>query len=230
MERINFLNLAKAITDMNESNKKVEDEFNNILKLVDKKVKDPIDDQPIVLIIGHTKESGGAINKTRKIDEYDFNSYLILKIKYELKYKLFWRDIIIQERQKLADLPEQINDLNPLFAISFHANAFDTKATGTEMLYYKNSRLGMALAKIAQEEVVKALTLRDRGIKSKERKDRGGYLLEEVKCPIIIAEPFFIDNDHDFDIVERNYSDLIKAYVNTIIKFTEIMEYENGQR
>jgi N-acetylmuramoyl-L-alanine amidase len=194
-----------------------------------KEPANPINNQPVVLIIGHSKESGGAFNQTRQIDEYDFNSYLVGKVKSELLSRTFERKIIIQERQKLTDLPGQINAVNPLFAISFHANAFNTKATGTEMLYHRASLLSKAFAEITQQEVVKALNLKDRGIKPKGREDRGGYLLKGVECPIIIAEPFFIDNDNDFDIVERNYTELVKAFANAICRFDEIMEYENGK-
>jgi len=205
---------------LNELRKKIERtmNMNDVLK------RGPIDNRPVVLIIGHTDASGGAFNETYKIDEYDFNSALVNLVRDRLLEVGFKRDVIIQERIKLSSLPKQINDLNPLFAISFHANAFNTRATGTEMLYYEESVQSKTLAFVLQEEIYNALGLHDRGIKSKNERDRGGYLLKGVMCPIVIAEPFFIDNDDDLRAARNSHGDLKQAYVNAIIRFNSIME------
>ena len=140
----------------------------------------------------------------------------------------FERKIIISERQSYIGLPNQINELNPLFSISLHANAFNQEATGTEMLYYHGSELSRQLALILQKNITNALGLKSRGVKSKKEKDRGGYLLKKVNCPIVIAEPFFIDNVKDYDIAKNKSHELISAYANSIVEFNNVLENQNG--
>jgi N-acetylmuramoyl-L-alanine amidase len=188
-----------------------------------------VDEKPIVLIIGHTAESGGATNKEFNVSEYMFNKALVEEIVTFLNESNFKRKIIVQERTGYIKLPKQINDHKPLFAISLHANAFNEKATGTEMLYYYGSESSKQLATILQENICKALGLKDRGIKAKNEKDRGGYLLKKVDCPIVITEPFFIDNVNDFIIMEERKRQLITAYINSIIVFNIVMEKKNGR-
>jgi len=138
---MNRSQLVKRLTDLEEN---VSSEI-NLIKLELKHTKDIddniIDEKPIVLIIGHSKESGGATNKKYNISEYKFNSDLVTQIDKLLNIMYFKRNIIIVERQGYISLPERINKLNPFFAISFHANAFNEKATGTEMLYYYSINL-----------------------------------------------------------------------------------------
>ena len=191
--------------------------------------EDGFSEKPIVLVIGHTKESGGAYNKQRNINEYGFNKALIKKVVTSLQLKNFNKEIVVGERKGYIALPEQINSHNPLFAISFHANAFNEKATGTEMLYYYDCESSKRLAMILQKNICKALGLRDRGLKAKNDNDRGGYLLKKVNCPIVITEPFFIDNIEDFIAMEARKAQLVTAYVDSIIEFTSIMEKKNGR-
>jgi N-acetylmuramoyl-L-alanine amidase len=185
---------------------------------------DIINDKPIVLLVGHSAESGGAMNDIYNINEYEFNNDLVKQISKLLELMDFKRKIIIEKRRNYIGLPRQINNHNPLFVISLHANAFNEKATGTEMLYYHLDDLSMQLAVILQKNITKALGLKSRGIKAKGENDRGGYLLKKVKCPIVIAEPFFIDNTSDYSIAKKNYNALIRAYANSIVEFDYLME------
>ena len=50
----------------------------------------------------------------------------------------------------------------------------------------------------------------------KTAEDRGGYVLKYTKCPIVIAEPFFIDNDYDCDIFFKRRDTLIQCFIDSI--------------
>jgi len=66
------------------------------------------------------------------------------------------------------------------------------------------------MAKILNTQLVKALGLKDRGIKVKTAEDRGGYLLKNIATPCVIAEPFFIDNDLE-TVNDKRDSYLVKC-------------------
>ena len=214
--KVAFAQTQKRMEDLEES-------FSH-LNLVTKKNK-TFDYRPIVIIIGHTRHSGGASNANRNINEFKYNTGIAAKISEALGD--FEREIIvtsktvtdslIQETKTSAQLIDEINNLDPLFVISLHCNAFNKKATGTEVLYAEEDNFSRRIAFILLDYLLEALRLKDRGIKSKLKEDRGGYLLYGIESPCIISEPFFIDNDYDLGVALKNEDRIVKAYVDAII-------------
>lgn len=165
----------------------------------------------IALVVGHTEGRSGAKNIEYDMSEFTFNE----KLAYDIKDKLdLDSEIVFRKRYK--DLPNDVNKLDPNLVISLHCNAFNKKASGTETLYYHTSTKGRKIAQIFNENFVNALGLKDRGVKGKSSEDRGGYLLRYTNAPCVLCEPFFIDNDDDYEVVVDNYDDLVMAYVNSI--------------
>jgi N-acetylmuramoyl-L-alanine amidase len=162
----------------------------------------------IALVVGHKPNSPGACNNNKNMCEFPFNSKLVADLKGRICKKY---DIEIVYRDTYNGLPGKVNALNPDFIVSFHCNAFNTKATGTETLYYKTSKKGKAIAQVFQTNMVAALGLANRGIKPKGSEDRGGYLLRYTAAPCVLIEPFFIDNDSDYDTVMNNYEKFLAA-------------------
>ncbi|MBE0469610.1 MAG: N-acetylmuramoyl-L-alanine amidase [Methyloprofundus sp.] len=169
----------------------------------------------VALVVGHSKAKPGAVNQSTGITEYAFNSALAKDIQQALASARNIETIIIT-RSTYAQLPRDINAINPTFIISLHCNAFNRKASGTETLYYKNSRKGEVIAKQLQKNIVDALGLNDRGVIARAESDRGGYLLHNTRAPACIAEPFFIDNDDDLRKAILNREALINAFAQTI--------------
>lgn len=165
----------------------------------------------IAIVVGHTEGRPGAKNIEYDMSEFTFNK----KLAYGIKDKLDLDSEIVY-RKVYRRLPHQVNYLKPSLVVSLHCNAFNRKASGTETLYYHTSTKGRKIAQIFNENFVNALGLKDRGVKGKCSEDRGGYLLRYTKAPCIITEPFFIDNDDDYEVVVDNYDDLVMAYVNSI--------------
>ncbi|OLQ73296.1 hypothetical protein BIT28_21425 [Photobacterium proteolyticum] len=164
------------------------------------------------LVIGHKKQSPGALNKSSGTTEFAFNEQLALDIEERVS------GVNVQRiyRRTYRTLPTDINELNPDFIISLHCNAFNESVSGTEVLYYHRSKKGKRIASILNDHLVDALELNDRGVKPKTSEDRGGYLLKHTTAPCLIAEPFFIDNNKDFQVVNDKREGLITAYVNAI--------------
>lgn len=166
------------------------------------------------LVVGHTAKSPGACAPGGQICEFDFNAPLareIAKRAANSNVAIVYRD---EGPGGYGRLPSQINRINPGFIVSMHCNAFNREASGTETLYWHRSDRGTILAEIVQEQLVQCLGLPDRGIKPRDEEQRGGYVLGATYAPMVIAEPFFIDNQSDLDRARQ--VDLAGAYVTAI--------------
>jgi len=169
----------------------------------------------IALVIGHSQSSKGAANRASDIQEFDYNEHLASLIRTISKV-----DIKVVYRDTYKYLPDKINLLNPDYVVSLHCNAYNEKASGTECLYYHNSKKGKKLATLLQKAMLQALSLKDRGIKPKTSEDRGGYLLRYTTAPCVILEPFFIDNNKDYT-VGLNLVDELAYNINDVLEQLE---------
>ena len=178
----------------------------------------------IALIIGHSEKNQGATNKTYGTSEFEFNGPLAHSVAEKLLLEGF-EPIIIYRDNSYSALPGKVNRTDADIAVSFHCNAFNKNPNGTETLYYKNSSRGLFLASCIQDEIVKCLGLKDRGLKacaaSKIGKagDRGGHLLKHTSMPCVIVEPFFIDSDSSLELANHKFEDLAEAYTAGIVKY-----------
>ncbi len=173
------------------------------------------------LVIGHKKSSPGAVNERAGLSEFDFNEDLAIRIEKKVKKTEVQRIY----RRTYKGLPDDINTLDPDFIVSLHCNAFNGRASGTEVLYYHKSEDGKKMAEILLNHLVEHLKLPNRGIKPKTAEDRGGPLLRYTKAPCVIAEPFFIDNDSDLSKAQEDedIDELAVAYTKAIEKISQIV-------
>lgn len=201
----------------------------------------------IVLVPGHTPRSPGATNTslpttfgavgaTQVEIEHD-NGDVSIELgttEYHLANKLaedvsfilnatYGIEALIVQRGTYQELPNDINRLAPDLVISLHFNAYNTRARGSETLYYHKSVLGKQFAQVLQKEFVQQLGLPDRGIKPKSSEERGGYLLRYVHAPCLIGEPCFMDNDEDLQHVLDNWPKLVQAYATAILKMASAL-------
>ncbi len=175
----------------------------------------------VALVVGHSRESVGACSKRFNICEHQYNTEFVSDLSKILDVKY-----VVIHRQSLMTLPNTINKEKPDFIISFHCNAFDTHASGCEMLYYHKSGIGKKCAAILQRKVLLALSNKNRDIKAKTSEDRGGFLLRYTEAPCIIAEPFFIDNDMDFANAQVCRDALLFAVKEAIEEIANYIEKE----
>lgn len=177
----------------------------------------------IALIIGHSSTSQGASNKKAKLTEFNYNKGLVADIKNSL-VSSGHKDVQIVYRKTYEELPKQVNALKPDIVVSFHCNAYNETASGTEVLYWHKSVKGKKIATIFQKELLKALKLPNRGIKPKTSEDRGGYILRHTEAPCIILEPFFIDNDADLAIAQREHKAIVGAITTAFEKIKSLFK------
>lgn len=174
----------------------------------------------IALVVGHSEDKKGAYNSTLDIHEYDLNNQEAISVSDKLNNQGI--ECVLIYRTTYKDLPDDINKHNPDAILSFHHNSHSPTATGTETLYYEGSVKGKKLAEMIHKQTVDVLGYKDRGIKSKDDEDRGGYLLEYTKAPCLILEPCFMSNSNELkDFLDKQdiYCDAIvngiKEYINS---------------
>jgi N-acetylmuramoyl-L-alanine amidase len=174
------------------------------------------------VVIGHTAASPGARNPTTGTTEFQFNEALAWDIQKAVAgVGSSPPTVTVLYRVSLRGLPMAIDAQNPDFIVSLHCNAFNAKASGTEMLYYHKSPQGLILAGRLQNRIVPVLDLKNRGLKPQTSEDRGGYLLRYTRAPCVIAEPFFIDNTGDLYRAQGRYSSLVGAYAGAIEEYAQ---------
>ena len=186
-------------------------------------LKDEVQKKRCALVIGHKKESQGAVNIKSGISEFQFNEGLLPKIEQRVKNTTIHRIY----RKTYSSLPGDINDLDPDFVVSLHCNSYDGTASGSGVLFYHRSLIGKEIAGILLEKLVSCLKLPSRGIKPKTTEDRGGYLLRYTTAPCVISEPFFIDNDNDLAVAMEKRDELAEAYAMAIDEISEFIQNED---
>lgn len=168
------------------------------------------------IIVGHSPKKQGAYNEKYDESEFHFNSMIanLVLIRTDIDIEVVYRT------NGYSKLPTKVNATNADIAFSLHCNAFDKKASGTETLSsgsYKSNQL----AEIIQPKILEVFGLPNRGIKIRKRKDLGGLILHKTKMPIVLLEPFFIDNDSDMWEglkKQEEYADAIIETINEYIK------------
>jgi len=179
----------------------------------------------VALVVGHRKHAQGAWGNAG-MSEWVFNSRLARRIKERLdgsgvETKIFYRD----ERpggygERMKRLHRRIDDWGADYSISLHFNAAgDSRVNGHEVLYC--SKAGKRAAKILNDSFSRLLPAsRDRGIKKRTRKQRGGGFLCRGRSVCVLAEPFFAAHQDKFVPGIHGWDALVDAYVDAILQMT----------
>lgn len=168
-----------------------------------------------LVIVGHQAGAKGASNPAQNLFEYDFNGAIADALPKSTKSC----DITVDRYRGSGNVQRWSGTSD--FLIELHANAFNGKATGSEVLYKKQSSRGKLGAEILLKHIVGALKLKDRGPKPVELADRGGYLIWGVSQLALIPEPFFIDSDAD--LAQARKADLAATYAAAIEEIARIV-------
>ena len=178
----------------------------------------------IALIVGHEKKSKGAFSKTLGQAEYDWNTELANMARnyatmIGAEVQIFFRDVV-----GIAGAYKKALAWKPDALIELHFNAADGKASGTETLYNDAGDAKdvheVIFAKKVNDAMVKALGLKDRGIKKRQPGDRGyGNINQTKSVPSILIESGFGDNPKDAKAMAANKNKLAKALINGTVDF-----------
>lgn len=158
----------------------------------------------IALVVGHRSRSQGAYGNAGKSEWMYYNELsreiMDLEKVPGIELKVFYR----KEQgsgysQRMVNLHQDIDSWGADISISMHFNASShVSANGHEVLYYEKSHKSGRYAKIMNDLYSKYLDNRDRGVKSKSKKDRGGGFLYRGMSNCILIEPFFASNQDQY--------------------------------
>ena len=164
----------------------------------------------IALVIGHNARAPGAIRVTDRVAEYPWNTRLAAAVVAHDPdlYRIVRRTAGPNEIDRAY---AEVDRLGVAASVELHFNsAADPSATGTETL--TSGTTGSArLARHLQYHMVRALGLRDRGVKVIARNGRGGASLWSGRPPAALIEPYFGSNPADCAAADRNFSALAAA-------------------
>ena len=175
----------------------------------------------ITLVIGHTITNKGA-SYQQKTYEYDYNVDLSQRIKKILLANNQQVSIIDKSGLSNSQIVKMVKMQYPYCVCELHCNAFNCNFSGSEVLITDTIAYNDALATYIYNKICVALNRnkkQQRGVNLISPYDRGyqnlcGY--NEASC---LIEPFFIDNDDDYNLGMRSKDILAQAIVDGINKF-----------
>ena len=171
----------------------------------------------IAIVVGHGPVKDRGATNPDGTTELDWNRDLAVQIFEAIGDKA--RVSVISRRLEGTPPVELVNATNADAAVELHLNAYNGSASGTEMIHYPTSNRGKALAVLLQQAAVEVLGLPNRGVKPPQAGGRGMKFVRDTRMPAVIVESFFIDNDRDLSIGNKQKARLAKAYAEALLKF-----------
>ena len=174
----------------------------------------------IAFVIGHHKNSKGALSKHFGLREWDFYNKVIDELG---DVSVFYHDETINGyTSRIKNTSNKINKVNFDLVIELHFNsAVHKSVNGCETLYYFRSKKGREYANKFSQVVTNETGIKSRngGLKSlTNRNDRGFASVYYTNAPTILIEPFFGSNDSDCKKIEspRNLARIINIFIDSI--------------
>ncbi len=177
----------------------------------------------IELIVAHSIKKKGAVNEELGLNEYNLSEELVMAIIDELIIERNMDDkIIINIVYRDNGYKNMIENLNADLIMSFHFNAYNKKASGTEMLIadgvYDKEEINI-VAELSKN-ISDAIGIKNRGVKEVMRGARGSALLHDADASLtVLCETCFIDNNLDMEKYEHSFNAVVNAYVNWIMEY-----------
>ena len=147
----------------------------------------------IAIVIGHNAKSQGAVRVTDGVTEFAWNSHLAELIATHApgSIKVFQRVSGGGYSAEIDRVYAETDKWGADCVVELHFNASGTAGVAGCETLTSGTKSSVKLAVALQEQMVKALKNRDRGIKPVMRTDRGGRSLWQGKAPAALIEPYF---------------------------------------
>lgn len=150
----------------------------------------------LAIVVGHNSAAQGAVRADTGESEFVWNGRLARRIErlapdYGIEARVFHRTPGGGYSTEIKRVYSDVDAWKADASVELHFNSAATPdASGTETLS-SGSALSLRLAESIQREMVVALGLRDRGIKTRAGSERGGSSLIAGRAPAVLVEPFF---------------------------------------
>lgn len=174
----------------------------------------------IFLSVGHGGKDSGAVGNgmkesdmTLKLSKAIANILDVNGIEYMLSRTS-------DEYNNQATRIEKIKKYNPDLMLDIHFNAFNGKATGTEVYYQHDDNKSKNLAEKISSAVASYLKITNRGAKKRlliNGKDYYG-MLRNCPCTAVLIETCFIDNPNDMKGFINAEAETLNGTAEAIVK------------
>ncbi|QOS76446.1 N-acetylmuramoyl-L-alanine amidase [Paenibacillus sp. JNUCC31] len=156
----------------------------------------------VVIDPGHGGKDPGSTSITNK-PEKEYNLALALKVQALLLNEPDIELVMTRDGDTYPTRPERVrlaNQLNADVFVSIHGNNVESSphATGTETFYYQRSS-SKELANIIHQRLVKALGLKDRGVKNGNLE-----VIRDTTMPAVLLEVGFLSNVVDEELMSSD--------------------------
>ena len=148
----------------------------------------------------------------------------VLEILKERGYTDFIKD---GDSESLKQYLARIRPGDGSVVVEFHFNAFNGKATGTEVVVSDNSdRLDRAFAQELADATgcILNLTKRSGGVITESQTHRGRLGIMRETGIVALVEVCFIDNPEDMKKFDTHFDTLCSAYADIIIKYDNLIK------
>lgn len=124
------------------------------------------------------------------------------------------------QRYSLGEIVRAANASGADVFISIHCNSYsDPNANGTETCVYPGSKEGLALGGYIQQQILRSMDTRDRGLK-----DRPGlYVLNATDMPAVLVETAFISNTQDAIKLRDDYVNFARAIARGVTDYEQTL-------
>ena len=170
----------------------------------------------IFINAGHGGVDPGAVSKngTKEKDvARNIASYLaqlLIMAGYDVEF--------FQQKESVEEVVKAEKNSKSNLFISLHCNAAKSEvANGVEALYYPNSGVGEALARIFSDSISERLELKNRGIKQR----RELRVLNGTNAPAVIIELAFLSNSNEENLLLNEPYSFAAAIVKGIQKWNK---------
>jgi N-acetylmuramoyl-L-alanine amidase len=171
----------------------------------------------IAIIIGHGNGDSGA-GGWNGVEEYNYNhkaASLVAEAVVDHEIKLFYRT-----SSGIVGVASRVVLWQPDISIELHCNAYNSSASGCEVLVIdgdsKSGELARSFAASFSGKFSRKLR-GDKGVKWLSKSDRGYASLSVLK-PVnqaILVEPFFIDNKEEWVDV-NDYANFLTGWISKL--------------
>lgn len=178
----------------------------------------------ILLDIGHSRSDQGAASADGRLTEHAYWSHHATLLADRLI--ALGHSVTIDQRDNYGGSITRecvgINKQAPDLIVSLHLNSADnSSASGHEVIHYKGSARGKALATCINDSLSALLTNLDRGVKTPWL-GRGNAFLRGTQAPAVIVEPAFVSSDDDVSLLNDQYNAIDYAIAQGIHNYTRL--------
>lgn len=166
----------------------------------------------LAVVVGHNAISQGAVS-VDGTSEFIWNSQLAELIKdiSPREVEIFYRVHGGGYSREIDRVYAQVDKYSPDVSVELHFNGSASASASGCLTLSSGSSGSLRLAQNIQQETLRVLQNRNRGVEVRQKSDRGGRSLWAGKAPAVMTEPFFGSNAEDWRRANARIDQLAEA-------------------